>query len=99
MGKPHYTEYASHAFRCYAKNQNTGITFRSEAERRDWEACEKAVKAIEPHVNWVLECYAGNLSFKENLAAVSVRYQVSQNYLWILNNALLRCFAVERGLI
>ena len=99
MGKPHYTEYAAHAFRCYAKNRDTGISFQSEAERRDWEACEKAVDTLKPHSSWVLECYAGCLSFTENLAAVSIRYQVSQNYLWILNNSLLRYFAIERGLI
>ena len=98
MGKPHYTEFASHAFRCYARNPE-GITFRSEAEKQDWEACEKAVVLLQPHVDMVLECYRGCLSFAENIAAISVRYQVSQNYLWILNNALLKQFAIERGLI
>jgi len=98
MGKPHYTEFASHALRCYARNPQ-GIAYRTEAERLDWEACEQAVILMKPHVDMVLECYRGTLSFSENLAAVSVRYHVSQNYLWILNNALLKQFAIERGLI
>lgn len=99
MGKPHYTEYASHAFRCYARNRGSGIPLRTEAERQDWQACEKAIEIIQPHAGMILECYQGCLSFSENLAAVSVRYQVSQNYLWILNNTLLKQFAMERGLI
>lgn len=104
MRESYYTGHASHAFRFYAKNQNRGdqLEFRSKAERLDWNACEQALTDLDTaeQQEIVLEIYREEgFRFRDKVRAVAHRNGVTERYLWILVDILMKSFAKNRGLI
>lgn len=102
MAKAYYTDYASHAMRYFARNQDKlgNMHFRSNAEMMDWNACIQTMGSFDnDQKSILLELYCGWQSFPENVARVSKERGIAQSTIWAWNNDLLEVFAKNRGLI
>jgi len=102
MAKTHYSDFASHALRFFARNQHRlgKMEFQSNAEMLNWNACIQAMIPFDDDQKAILlKLYRGWQSFPENVARVSRESHIPQSTLWAWNNTLLEAFAKNRGLI
>lgn len=103
MRESYYTAHASHALRFFAKNQDklNHMDFRSAAEMMDWNACKQSIIQFpEDQRKMLLEVYREDgFKFRDKVKAVAQRNEVTEKYLWVLVDALMKMFARNRGLI
>lgn len=98
MGKAYYTEYVNHCMRFYANYKKP--KFRSEVEKENWKACERALRFFPPEeVDLLLEVYRGGDTMADNIYRVSVVYDVRQDTLWRMTAELGKKIAKIRKLI
>jgi len=102
--RPPYAEYVKSAMRFYARNRLAPVPqeprFRTDADKKNWAACEAAVKPLEPvDREWVLRIYADADTLADNIYDIAAKNGISQNHLWDMINAVEKRFAKRRGLI
>lgn len=102
--RPSYAEYVKGAMRFYALNRLASVPqeprFRSDADKKNWAACEAAVKDFEAKdKEYALRIYAYADTLSDNIFRISKETGIDQNYFWNLVNTVEKKFAKRRGLI
>ncbi len=98
MTRTHYSDYVQHCLRFYARYENP--KFRSEAEKHDWSACERAFEGFsEKDREGLLYIYREKDTFPDNIYQWSKSSGVPQETIWKLVDKLEREVAKQRGLM
>ena len=93
-----YSEYVNHCLRFYARHQNP--KFRTEADKRNWMACEEAFDTFsESDQGTLLYIYREGDTVPDNIYQLAKSKGVSQDSIWKLVNELERKVANRRGLL
>lgn len=96
--RPRYAGCAKHAMKYYANHHSP--VFRTEAERLDWQACEKALESMDENAQMILlEVYMGRDTFGDNVFDCAKKRGIDQKAVWVVINRFEKRFAQERGLI
>jgi hypothetical protein len=97
--KSFYSEYVQHCMRFYARHPHP--KFRSEADKKNWIACDLAVKGFtEEQQNILMAIYRdGDTAITDYVHKVSIERNVKQDLIWKLINELERKVAKRRGLL
>lgn len=99
MSRPSYSEYVKSAMRFYSRHLNP-TAFRSEAGRKNWYACDKAISTYSMRDREILvSAYGGFDSLAENVLAAAKRYRLPQRAVWDMMKEFERKVAENRGLI
>ena len=98
MSVSFYSKYAAHCMKFYARYSTPA--FKSEVDRKNWQACDKALKNFTAVERGALtEVYRKNDTFSDNVYSVSRKYGIEQDRLWTLVIRLERYIARNLGLI
>lgn len=98
--KNSYSYYATNAFKWYFRQQPKPDSFRSEANRKNWETCEKVVGEFEPGiVETVKAVYSSADTIGDAVYAVAKEKNIHQDNIWTMLAMIEKRFARERGLI
>lgn len=102
--RPHYADYVKHAMRFYAKNRMNASSeqprFRSEADRKNWEACKSAISTFDAeNQDILLSLYVEDDNIVECINRAAKRERISADRIWNLVNELEKKVAKRRGLI
>lgn len=96
--KTFYSEYVQHCMRFYARHPHP--TFRSEADKLNWKACESAVKTFNRgEKDIIMTVYREGDTIPDNVYTVSIDLGIKQDIIWKLINELERKVAKRRGLL
>lgn len=96
--KTFYSEYVQHCMRFYARHPHP--TFRSDADKQNWKACDSAVKHFnESEQEMIMTIYREGNTMPDNIYNLSVDLGVKQDIIWKLVNELERKVAKRRGLL
>ena len=96
--KTFYSEYVQHCMRFYARHPHP--TFRSEADKQNWKACENAVKSFNKgEQDIIMTIYREGDTVPDNVYMVSIDLDIRQDVIWKLINELERKVAKRRGLL
>lgn len=100
MPKPFFEEYATHAYRFYAKNPVVRASEVKKSELENWEACDAALRRFSKEDRAVvLAVFGSKCSVPDAVKCISHELALSDNYIWQLLNRVTRAFAERRGLI
>ena len=102
--RPSYAEYVKSAMRFYARNRLASVPqeprFRSDADKKNWAACEAAVKDLcAEDKELALRIYSYSDTLADNVYQLAKERNVDQAHLWDLVNTVEKKFAKRRGLI
>lgn len=102
--RPSYGEYVKAAMRYYSKIKLASVPqeprFRSDADKKNWAACEAAIKDLSSKdKELVLRVYGYSDTLADNIYRISKDEHISQDHLWDLVNTVEKRFAKRRGLI
>lgn len=98
MAVSFYSKYAAHCMKFYARYSNPA--FKSEVDRKNWQACDKALKNFTAAERDALtDVYRENDTFSDNVYSVSRKYGIEQDRLWALVIRLERYIAYNLDLI
>lgn len=93
-----YSEYVQHCMRFYARHPRP--FFHSEADKKNWNACESALKTFNDYERAMLMIiYSEGDTIPDNVYQLSVKMNISQDIIWKLINELERKIAKRRNLI
>lgn len=93
-----YSEYVRHCMRFYARHTNP--KFRSDADKKNWFACDSALKGFaNKEQEMLLTIYREGDTILDNIYNLSVSLEINQDILWKLVNELERKVAKRRGLV
>ena len=97
--RPSYSEYVRSCIRFYARCPAPN-TFRSEVDRKNWQACEAALAALpEIERNILLSIYGNGDTVPDNVFCAAKAMGMKQSKIWKLVDKLEREIAGRRGLI
>ena len=97
--EPIYTSYVRHAIRFYSRYLHIN-TFRSEADKLNWQACHRAIQEYSLLNKDILVCVYGECdTLGDNVYNVSKRYGVHQDVIWEMMREFERKVAIERTLL
>lgn len=101
MGRrPYYAEYINHCLRFYCRNIERPSAFKSEADKKNWEACDFAMKVYTSEERDILRSvYSMNNTMADNVYHIAGTYNVCQDLVWNLINDAGRRIAKRRGLL
>lgn len=93
-----YSECVQHCMRFYARHTNP--KFRSDADKKNWFACDSALKGFTgKEQEMLLTIYREGDTIPNNIYNLSVSLEIKQDILWKLVNELERKVAKRRGLV
>lgn len=93
-----YSEYVNHCLRFYARHPRP--IFHSEADKKNWNACESALKTFNDYERAMLMIiYSEGDTIADNVYQLAKARNMKQDTLWKLINDLERKVAKRRGLI
>ena len=93
-----YSDYVNHCLRFYARHSCP--IFHSEADKKNWNACESALKSFtDSDRDILLAVYREGDTIPDNVYQLSVTMNISQDIIWKLINELERKIAKRRNLI
>lgn len=96
--KAFYSDMATHCLKFYARHRDP--KFRSDVDKKNWYACENALKGFDENDRAMLiEVYASGDFMNDNVSETARRFEVSPNTLWSKVHELERKVAKRRGLI
>lgn len=99
MSKPFYSDYVRHAMRFYSRNIGKQ-TFKTDADKQNWLACDKAIKDYSDRdKNILVAVYGGYDTLPDNVYNISNKYHINQNIIWDMLKEFERKLAKKRGLI
>lgn len=99
MSKYFYSAYVEHCMRFYARFSKPNH-FRSEADKKNWYACDYALKDFsEKDRERLIIIYSEGDTVADNVYNLAKKEKIDQNILWKLINDLERKIAKKRGLI
>ncbi len=98
MSRPYYSEYINHCLRFYTRHQKP--TFHTEADRRNWLACESALQGYtESDREMLVAIYREGDTIPDNVYQMAKSKGVGQDTIWKLIGDLERKVAKRRGLL
>ena len=101
--RPYYSEFVRHCLRYYIKTIDDGEffpNFRSEADRRNWNACHDVMKDMPKEEKETLfRIYRKGDTIADNIYHLSIERGVTQDALWAVAVRLERKIAKKRGLL
>lgn len=93
-----YSEYVQHCMRFYARHPNP--KFRSDADKKNWFACDSALKGFsDKERDVLLTIYHEGDTIPDSIYNLSTVLSVKQDILWKLVNDLEHKVAKRRGLV
>lgn len=93
-----YSEYVNHCLRFYARHPRP--IFHSEADKKNWNACENALKSYNDYDKAMLMIiYSEGDTIADNVYQLAKARNMKQDTIWKLVNDLERKVAKRRGLI
>ena len=96
--RTHYSIYTQHCMRFYTRYPSP--IFGSEADEKDWKACEDALKDFSPYqVDILTTVYRENDTLMNNIRKVSIARNIDQDKIWKLVSELEKRIAEKRGLL
>lgn len=100
MARTFYSEYVQHCMRFYARHTNKPNYFRSDSDKKNWLACENALKDFsEEDKEMLLTVYREGDTVPDNVYQLSKDKGIKQDTVWKLIGELERKVAKRRGLI
>lgn len=99
MARNFYSAYIEHCMRFYARYSHVNC-FRSDADRKNWFACEDALKEFSETDRERLICiYREGDTISDNVYQLAKKENINQDSVWKLIGDLERKVAQKRGLI
>ena len=100
MNRPFYSDYVRHALRFYARNLSQP-RFRSEADKNNWFACQKALSGYTDRDKDILiAVYGGYDTLSDNvLFEAAKKHKIDQSIVWDMMKEFERKVAKRRGLM
>ena len=96
--KTFYSEYVQHCMRFYARHPHP--TFRSDADKQNWKACDSAVKNFsKSEQEMIMTVYREGDTIPDNIYNLALDLGIKQDIIWKLINELERKGAKRRGLL
>lgn len=96
--KTFYSEYVQHCMRFYSRHPNP--KFRSEVDKRNWNACASALKGFTNREKDILiAIYQMGDTIPDNIFQISMTRNTNQDEVWQLIGRLEHIIAKRRGLI
>lgn len=101
MGRrPYYAEYINHCLRFYCRNTEKPSFFKTEADKKNWEACHSVMKVYTSEERAILlSVYSMNDTMADNVYITANKHDVCQDQVWNLINDAGRRIAKHRGLL
>lgn len=98
MARAFYSEYVHHCLRFYARHPKP--KFHSEADKKNWLACEDALKGFPDREREILLfVYREGDTIPDNVYEIAKQKSIKQDSVWKLVNELERKVAKRRGLL
>ena len=99
MNRPYYSDYVRHALRFYSRNLSQP-RFRSEADKKNWFACQKALSGYSDRDKDILVAvYGGYDTLADNVHEVAKKHNLDQSIVWDMMKEFERKVAKRRGLM
>lgn len=93
-----YSEYVNHCLRFYARHPKP--VFHSEADKKNWAACENALKSFSDcDRDMLLSIYTEGDTIPDNVYQMAKSKGIKQDTIWKMVNELEKKVAKRRGLI
>lgn len=93
-----YSEYVNHCLRFYARHPKP--IFHSEADKKNWAACENAFKGFNDYDKaMLLIIYSEGDTLADNVYQLAKARNMNQDTIWKLIGELERKVAKRRGII
>lgn len=100
MSKPYYSDYVKHAMRFYSRNCSEKPVFKSEADKRNWLACDIVLKGYPLDTRAILTAvYGGYDTLPDEVYNTAKKWHIDQNWIWDMMKEVERKIARKRGLI
>lgn len=94
-----YSEYVNHCLRFYCKHPKPNY-FRSEADKKNWNACDVALKSFsDSDREMLITIYREGDTIPDNVYQMATKRGISQDGIWKLVTDLEKKVAKRRGLI
>ena len=98
MARAFYSEYVNHCLRFFARHPRP--KFHSEADKKNWLACENALKDFPDREREILlYIYREGATIPDNVYEIAKAKSIKQDSVWKLINELERKVAKRRGLL
>lgn len=98
MSRTFYSKYVNHCLRFYARYNKP--KFHSDADKRNWRACEEALDTFTASERAMLiEIYSNGDTVPDNVYQLSKEKGIKQDTIWKLINELECKVAKRRGLL
>lgn len=94
-----YSEYVNHCLRFYSRYPKPNH-FRSEADKKNWQACDNALKGFsDADRDMLITIYREGDTIPDNVYQMAKKLNIEQDNIWKLITELERKVAKRRGLI
>lgn len=99
MAKTFYTDYVQHCMRFFSRYPKPNH-FRSEADKKNWNACNMALKEFsDVDRDILIGIYKEGDTIPDNIYQASKARKINQDTIWKLCDQLEHKVAKRRGLI
>lgn len=89
MPRTFYSDYVRRCMQFYVRYPEP--FFRNDADRQNWEACERALKGFSKWAKYILtEVYNGDDTLADNVHQTSMQLGIKQDKVWRLIHKLER---------
>ena len=96
--KAFYSDFVTHCLRFYCRHRDP--KFRSDADKKNWYACDNALKGFEDSDKAMLiQIYADGDTIADNVYQTAKKLGIDQDGIWKMLHDLERKVAKKRGLI
>ena len=100
MSKPFYSDYVRHMLRFYSRNTNPLQSFKSDVDKENWIACNKAIRSYSDRDKNILICvYGGYDTLPDNVYEMANKHSINQNIIWDMMKDFEHRVAKQRKLI
>lgn len=102
--KPPYADYCKHAMRFYARSMMNAHSaeprFKTEADKKNWYACQAAVRTFSPEdMDMLITLYGMSEPLPDAISRLAKDKRIHPDRVWNIVNDLERKIAKRRGLI
>ena len=102
--RTYYSEFVGHCARYYSRSvinaPSAQPKFKTEAEKRNWLACDLALKGVpEQERDMILTVYSEGDTLPDNIFQLAKKLGINQNKIWEVITAFERKVAKRRGLL
>lgn len=102
--KPVYADYCKHAMRFYVSSlmnaRSAEPRFKTEADKKNWYACQAAVRTFSPEdIDLLITLYGMSEPLPDAIARLAKDRRIRPDRVWNTVNDLEREIAKRRGLI